>query len=84
LSQGLKVGQGLAAALAGIAATGLLQIAEGLLAEAAVVPPGPQLQQLVQGIGQVADLERGHDGGASRLHAFYVQFAAASGDVGCR
>jgi hypothetical protein len=51
LSQGLKVGKGLAAALAGIAATDLLQIAEGLLAEAAVVPARPQLQLLVQGIG---------------------------------
>jgi len=58
--QSLKVGEGLAASLAGIAAAGLLQVTEGLLAEAAVVPACPQLQLLVQGIGQVADLERGH------------------------
>jgi hypothetical protein len=58
--QSLKVGEGLAASLVGIAAAGLLQVTEGLLAEAAVVPACPQLQLLVQGIGQVADLECCH------------------------
>ena len=60
IGQGLKIGEGLPAPLAGISPAGLLQITEGLLAQAAVVPPGPQLQQLVQGIGQVADLQCGH------------------------
>jgi hypothetical protein len=60
IGQALKVGEGLTAPLAWISPAGLLQIAECLLAQAAVVPPGPQLQQLVQGIGEVADLERGH------------------------
>lgn len=37
-----------------------LKDGEGLAAEAAVVPACPQLQLLVQGIGQVADLECCH------------------------
>jgi hypothetical protein len=49
--QSLKVDEGLAAPLAGITAAGLLQVTEGLLAEAAVVAARPQLQLLVQGIG---------------------------------
>jgi len=60
IGQTLKVGEGLPAPLAGIPSAGLLQIAERLLAQAAVVTPSPQLQQLVQGIGEVADLQRGH------------------------
>jgi hypothetical protein len=60
IGQTLKIGEGLTAPLAGISPAGLLQIAERLLAQAAVVPPGPQLQQLVQGIGEVADLQCGH------------------------
>jgi hypothetical protein len=60
IGQALKVGDGLTAPLAGIPSACVLQIAECLLAQAAVVLPGPQLQQLVQGIGEVADLQCGH------------------------
>ena len=62
---GLEGCEGLAAPLTGIAPAGLLQIAEGLLAEAAVVSARPQLQ-------------RPRWGDAGRLHAPEVQFAAAS------
>ena len=48
IRQTLKVGEGLTAPLAWIPSACLLQIAECLLAQAAVVTPGPQLQQLLQ------------------------------------
>jgi hypothetical protein len=51
LGQGLQGSQSLTPTLTGIASTGLLQITEGLLAEAAVLPARPLLQLLVQGIG---------------------------------
>jgi hypothetical protein len=46
--------------LARVAAAGLLQVSQGLLAEAAVVTPGPELQQLMQRFRAVANLQRGH------------------------
>jgi hypothetical protein len=60
VGKALQFSEGLTAPLAWIPSACLLQIAECLLAQAAVVTPGPQLQQLVQGIGEVADLQRGH------------------------
>jgi hypothetical protein len=56
LRQSLKSGQSLTPTLTGIASTGLLQVAEGLLAEAAVVPACPLLHQLMQWIGQVTKI----------------------------
>jgi hypothetical protein len=56
IGQTLKVGEGLPAPLAGIPSAGLLQIAECLLAQAAVVTPSPQLQQLMPRIGEGSDL----------------------------
>jgi hypothetical protein len=58
--QRFEVGQGLPASLAGVPAAGLLQIAEGLLAQAAVMAACAQLQQLMQWIWKVADLQGGH------------------------
>lgn len=50
----------LSAPLARITAGDGLQIRQGLLAEAALVGLGAVLEQPVQGLGQVADLQRGH------------------------
>ena len=58
--QGLEIGKGLATTLARIATTGLLQIAQSLLAQAAVMLPGALLKQLMQRIWHVANLQRGH------------------------
>ena len=58
--KGLKIGEGLPATLAAIAATGLLQITERLLAQAAMVLTGPELQHLVERIRKIADLKRCH------------------------
>jgi len=60
IGKALQFSEGLTPPLEGISSACLLQIAERLLTQAAVVLPGPQLQQLVQGIGEVADLQRGH------------------------
>jgi len=57
----LQVGEGLAAPFTWISPAGLLQIAEGLLTEAAVVPARPELQLLMEGVGKIADLKRSHD-----------------------
>ena len=57
LGQGRQLHQGLPASLAGIATTGLLQIAESLLTQAA---PGPELKNLVQRIWEIADLQGCH------------------------
>jgi hypothetical protein len=46
-SKGLKIGQGLPATLAAIAAAGLLQSTKRLLAKAAMVLAGPELEHLV-------------------------------------
>jgi len=54
--QSLQAGQGLEPALAGITTAGLLQIIEGLLAQAAVMPPCTQLEQLMEWIGHVPNL----------------------------
>ena len=60
LGQGRQLNQGLSASLAGITATGLLQVAESLLAQAAPMAPGPEVQDLVQRIGEIADLQGCH------------------------
>jgi hypothetical protein len=69
--QGLEIGQGLTPTLARIAATGLLQIAQSLLAQAAVMLPGALLKQLMQRIWHVANLQRGH---CFALHARCMHF----------
>jgi hypothetical protein len=58
--KGLKIGEGLPATLAAIAATGLLQIIERLLAQAAMVLTGPELQHLVERIRKIAELKHCH------------------------
>jgi hypothetical protein len=50
----LEIGEGLTPTLARVTATGLLQIIEGLLAQAAVMPPCTQLEQLMEWIGHVS------------------------------
>ena len=47
-------------ALAGITTAGLLQTIEGLLAQAAVMPPCTLLEQLMEWIGHVPNLKRWH------------------------
>jgi hypothetical protein len=56
----LQIRQSLASPLAWITPTGLLQVAEDLLAQAAVMLPCTQLKQLMQRVGHVSDLQRGH------------------------
>ena len=77
--QGLEIGQGLATTLARIATTGLLQIAQSLLAQAAVMLPGALLKQLMQRIWHVANLQRGH---CFALHARCMHFACGSSCLG--
>ena len=60
VDQGTQVREGLAPPLTRISATGLPQIAESLLTDAAMVLSCPLLQELMQRIGEIADLERGH------------------------
>jgi hypothetical protein len=54
------IGECLPATLTAIAAIGLLQITERLLAQAAMVLTGPEVQHLVEEICKIADLKRGH------------------------
>ena len=63
LGQGRQLHQGLSASLAGITATGLLQVAESLLVQAAPMAPSPELQDLVQWVGEIADLQGCYCGG---------------------
>jgi len=58
--QGQSLHLEMAAALPWVSATGLLQITQGLLAQAAVMTTCPHLQQLMQGIGKIADLQGCH------------------------
>jgi hypothetical protein len=59
---GLECVQGLQAPLAGIATAGLLKVRQSLLAEAAVMPPRTQLQELMQRLRAIADLQGRHGG----------------------
>jgi hypothetical protein len=53
----LQIGEGLAAPFAWITRAGLLQIAEVLVTEAAVMPARPELQLLREGVGKIANLK---------------------------
>ena len=78
--KGLKIGEGLPATLAAIAATSLLQITKRLLAQAAMVLAGPELQHLVQRIRKIADLEGCHPKTCvwnDPMHADYLHFACS-------
>lgn len=59
--QSSQIGKSLSAPLTRIATTGFLQIHQGLLAQTAVSPTCPQLQEVMQRIRQVADLKGGHE-----------------------
>lgn len=52
----LEIGKRLPASLAGIASTGLLEITERLLVQAAMVLAGSELQHLVDRIRKIADV----------------------------
>jgi hypothetical protein len=76
--KGLKIGEGLPATLAAIAATSLLQITKRLLAKAAMVLAGPELQHLVQRIRKIAALKGCHPKTCvcnDPMHAVYLHFA---------
>ena len=78
--KGLKIDEGLPATLAAIAATSLLQITKRLLAQAAPVLAGPELQHLVKRIRKIADLKRCHPKTSvwnDQLHAVYLHFACS-------
>jgi hypothetical protein len=78
--KGLKIDDGLPATLAAIAATSLLQITKRLLAKAAMVLAGPELQHLVQRIRKIADLEDCHPKTCvwnDPVHAVYLHFACS-------
>ena len=78
--KGLKIGEGLPATLAAIAATSLLQITKRLLAMAAMVLAGPELQHLVQRIRKIADLKGCHPKTCAwndPMHAVYLHFACS-------
>jgi hypothetical protein len=78
--KGLKIGEGLPATLAAIAATDLLQITERLLAQAAPVLAGPELQHLVERIRKIADLKGCHPKTCvwnDPMHAVYLHFACS-------
>ena len=78
--KGLKIGKSLPATLAAIAATSLLQITKRLLAQAAPVLAGPELQHLVQRIRKIADLKGCHQKTCAlndQLHAVYLHFACS-------
>ncbi len=78
--KGLKIGEGLPATLAAIAATSLLQITKRLLAKAAMVLAGPELQHLVQRIRKIADLKGCHPKTCvwnDPMHAVYLHFACS-------
>ena len=76
--KGLKIGEGLPATLAAIAPTSLLQITKCLLAKAAMVLAGPELQHLVERIRKIADLKGCHPKTCvwnDPIHAVYLHFA---------
>jgi hypothetical protein len=76
LGQHRQLHEGLSPPLTGITTTGLLQGAESLLAQAAPVAPGPELQDLVQRIGEIADLQGCHGRSRSGLlsvNEFYMR-----------
>jgi hypothetical protein len=76
--KGLKIDEGLPATLAAIAATSLLQITKRLLAQAAPVLAGTELQHLVQRIRKIADLKGCHPKTCAwndQLHAVFLHFA---------
>ncbi|MCP9901524.1 hypothetical protein KBZ12_13795 [Cyanobium sp. Cruz CV13-4-11] len=78
--KGLKIDDGLPATLAAIAATSLLQITKRLLAKAAMVLAGPELQHLVQRIRKIADLKDCHPKTCvwnDPVHAVYLHFACS-------
>jgi hypothetical protein len=78
--KGLKIGEGLPATLAAIAATSLLQITKRLLAQAAMVLAGPELQHLVERIRKIADLKGCHPKTCvcnDPMHAVYLHFACS-------
>jgi hypothetical protein len=83
----LKIGEGLPATLAAIAAAGLLQITKRLLAQAAMVLAGPELQHLVQRIRKIADLKGCHPKTwvwNDPMHAVYLHFACSKASRSAR
>jgi len=78
LGQCRQLQESLPVPLTGITATGLLQVAESLLAQAAPVTPGPELQDLVQRIGEIADLQGCH-GVRSQALLVYMRSACTRG-----
>ena len=56
----LEIGESLPAAITGIASTGLLEIAQRLLAKAAIVLAGSQLEHLVDRVRKIVKMQCCH------------------------